>query len=170
MGREREAALLLTFARRGEEAAIKEALRHLRSELPGRQVAAVGTPVSAPVLRELGVEGVIVYGGGVGARAAVREVRGRAPAAVGIVYGGPGFTGHLKLELVALASAAGRIYQFLPGTKARRAGRGRLLWSVCGKLARAPLCLAVGAAACGTALCWLRLRQLMAGGQRAGRA
>ncbi|UCC68033.1 MAG: hypothetical protein JSV79_13135 [Armatimonadota bacterium] len=170
MGRERDGAVLLTFARRGEEEAIREALRHLRSELPGRQVAAVGTLVSAPVLRELGAEEVIVYGGGAGARAVVRELRGRAPAAVGIVYGGPGFSGHLKLELVALASAAGRIYQFLEDTRARRVGRGRLLASVCGKLARVPLCLAVGAAACGTALCWLRLRQLMAGGKRAGRA
>lgn len=169
MGGERECALLLTFARRGEEEAIREALRGLREKLPGAEVAAVGTPVSAPVLAALGVEDVIVYGEGRGAQGVVREARRRGPRAAGIVYGGPGFAAHLKLDLIALGSGAKVVYRFVPEGQAEAVGRLGLLWSVAGKMLRVGACLVAGGAMCGAALCWLRLRQMTAGGRGASR-
>ncbi len=70
-------AMVLTFARRGEEEAIAEALAWLRREFPRARVAAVGTPVSAPTLRGLGVDEVIEFGGGRGAKATIAEARAR---------------------------------------------------------------------------------------------
>ena len=170
MGGERESALLLTFARRGEEEAIREALRGLREKLPDAEIAAVGTPVSAPVLAGLGVDDVIVYGEGRGARGVVREARRRGPRAAGIVYGGPGFSAHLKLEVIALGSGAKVVYRFVAEGAAEAVGRLGLLWSVMGKVLRAVLCLAAGGVMCSAAMCWLRLRQMMAGGRGASRA
>jgi len=167
---ERNSLLVLSFARRGEEEMVRRAVGHLTSEFPGAHIAAVGTPVSAPALRELGLSEVIVYGGERGARGVMREVRGRAPSAAGIVYGGPGFSGHLKLELVALASDARRVYQFAPGRSERVVGRLRLGLSVWGKALCAAVRLAVGGVVCGIAFCWLSLRRMMAGGGRASRA
>lgn len=170
MGGKPESALLLTFARRGEEEAIREAVSHLRCEWPGAEIAAVGTPTSASVLRELGLADLVVYGEGRGARAVLREARGRKPRVAGIVYGGPGFSGHLKLELVALGSGAGRIDQFGEGESHRVVGRLRLLGSVCGKGLWLGIRMAAGGAMCAAALCWLCLRQMLAGGRGADRA
>ena len=170
MSRREARALLLTFARRGEEEAIREAMGTLRQALPAARIEAIGTPVSAPVLRALGVAEVIVYGEGQGAREIVRQARARKPELVGIVYWGPGLSGHLKLEGLALLSRAGRIYRFVPGARARQIGRFRLAFSVCGKVARALACAAAAGMMCAVALCCLRLRQMLAGGHRAGRA
>ena len=167
---EQDSLLVLSFARRGEEEMVRRAVGHLTSEFPGAHVAAVGTPVSAPVLRELGLSEVIVYGGEHGARGVIREVRRRAPGTAAVVYGGPMLSGHLKLELVGLASGAGRVYRFAPGRSERVVGRLRLGLSVCAKALRAAVCLGVGGAICGIALCWLSLRGMMAGGGRASRA
>ena len=93
---EQDSLLVLSFARRGEEEMVRRAVGHLTSEFPGAHVAAVGTPVSAPVLRELGLSEVIVYGGEHGARGVIREVRRRAPGTAAVVYGGPMLSGHLK--------------------------------------------------------------------------
>ncbi len=168
-GKEPESVLVLTFARRGEAAEVREALRHLGSELPGARMAAVGTPASAPALRELGLSDVIVYGEGRGVREVLREARGRKPRAAGIVYGGPGLSGHLKLELVALGSGARRVYRFRAGEPARVVGRLGLLGSACGKALGLGIRGIAGCAMCAVALCWLRLRQMTAGGRGAGR-
>ncbi len=162
-------ALLLTFARRGEEGVIREAMAALRSRAGSGRVSAVGTEASAQALREAGADDVIVYGERQGARAVVREVRSRRPVGASIVYGGPGFSGHLKLELVALASGAGRICRCRPETSPQVVGRARLLGSVCAKALGVMARLGVGVGVCAVALCWLRLRQVMAGGGRAGR-
>ena len=162
--------LLLTFARRGEEEVVRAARAHLQAAAPDAEIVAVGTPVSAPALRESGVHEVLVYGDGRGARQVVREARGRRPRAAGIVYGGRGFSGHLKLELVALASGARRFYRFRPGEPPEVAGRPRLLCSAAAKGVRAGACLALGGLVCGAALLWLGLGQMVRGGGRAGGA
>ncbi len=170
MSGERDSLLVLSFARRGEEELVRRAVGHLTSEFPGAHIAAVGTPVSAPVLRGLGLADVIVYGGEQGARGVMRAVRARGPAAVAVVYAEPDFSGHLKLELVALASSARRVYQFAPGRSERVVGRLRLGLSVLRKALCAAVRLGVGGVVCGIAFCWLSLRWMMAGGGRASRA
>ena len=162
--------LLLTFARRGEEAAISAALEHLRRALPDGRIAAVATPASSSVLRGLGVSDLIVYGEERTVRQVVAEMRARAPWAAAIIYSGPVLSGHLKLELLALSAGARRIYRFLPEEAPRVAGRLRLLASVAAKLVRAAGCFAVSAAICAAALCCLRVRQAISGGPRASRA
>ena len=75
-----ERVLLLSFARREEEDAIRRAVNLLRAELPGAEITAVGTPVSAPMLSALSAERVIIYGGGRSARDAVEELRRCRPS------------------------------------------------------------------------------------------
>jgi hypothetical protein len=156
-------AMLLTFARRGEEAVIADVLAWLRGEWQGVRVAAVGTPVSAPMLQELGVDEVIEFGDGQGAKATLREAKTRGPVAAAIIYGGPGFGAHLKLELLALGIGARRTYRFAPGQPPQAVGRAGLLASVVGKSARAAACLVWGAIVCEEALFWLVLAQAIAG-------
>ncbi|HUU55450.1 MAG TPA: hypothetical protein VMY87_11080 [Armatimonadota bacterium] len=166
----RTAALLLTFARRGEEEAIRQALAALREAAPGADIVAIGTPVSTPVLKNLGVDDIITYGDGRGARSVVREARGRRPAAAAVVYWGPGFSAHLKLELLALLCGPPRVLRLAPEALVSAIGRPRLALSVIGKTLAAGALALAGAALCGTALICLRLRQILAGGHRAPRA
>jgi len=165
-----EKVLLLSFARRGEEEMIRQAMSALRGELPEAEVAAVGTPISAPVLRALGVERVIVYGERRGAREVVRQTQRHRPAAAGIVYGGPEFSGHLKLELLAWLSGARRIYRFRPDGTASSTGKLGIVCSICGKALGAAVRLVAGVVVCAAAFCCLRAAQLLAGGHRASRA
>ena len=166
----RKTVLLLTFARRGEEEAIRQAMAALREAAPDAVIVAVGTPVSGPVLEHLGVDELIIYGDGRGARSVVREARARRPAAAAVVYWGPGFAGHLKLELLALLSGPPRVLRLAPETPVRAVGRSRLALSVLAKVVTAIALTAAGALVCGTALVCLRLRQALAGGHRAPRA
>ena len=162
-------ALLLTFARRGEDGEVERALNHLRGPAaggPGAHVAALGTPVSEPVLRQLGVEDLILYGGGKGARAAVREARALRPGTAAILYCGPGFAAHLKLEAFALLSGAGKLHLLSPGLPVKTIGRLRLAWSVSVKALATGVHLLVGALICGVAFACLRLSQMLAGGRR----
>ena len=162
-------ALLLTFARRGEEELAKRAARDLGEKLPGATVTAVGTPVSAPVLREVGVGEIIIYGNGRGARTVIREARARRPAAAAIVYWSPNFAGHLKLEILALLAGARRVYRFVPDGDPKQAGRVCLAWSVLLKTLQAGLRLVAAELMCGAAWCWLRLQQARVGGNRESR-
>ncbi len=168
-GRRGTSVLLLTFARRGEEQAIRDALAHVRSEIPDADVFAVGTPVSAPLLRDAAVESVITYGADRGARAVVRESRSRRPAAAAIIYWEPGFGGHLKLEILALLSGVRIAHRFAPGSDARPIGRLRLAWSVGAKCARVLLCAAAGGLICGIAFVSLLASHALTGGSRARR-
>jgi hypothetical protein len=161
--------LLLTFARRGEEQVIRDALAHLRSVIPDADVFAIGTSVSAPVLQEAGVGSVITYGPDSGARAVLRESRSRRPAAAAIIYWEPGFGGHLKLEILALLSGVKIAHRFAPGSDARPIGRLRLAWSVGAKCARVLLCAAVGGLICGIAFVSLLASHALTGGGRARR-
>lgn len=163
-------ALLLTFARRGEDGEIERARDHLRQQLPNTQLVALGTPVSEPVLRRLGFEHIILYGGEQGARRAVREARARPPAAAAIVYCEPGFEAHLKLEAFALLSGARRLYLFSPGRPVKTIGRLRLACSVLGKALAAGGRLLAGVIICGVTFMCLRLAQILAGGHRVSRA
>jgi hypothetical protein len=162
--------LLLTFARRGEDGAIRRAVKLLRTELPGAEITAVGTPLSAPVLTALGAEHVIIYGGGRRAQHVVEELRRRQPSAAAIVYGGPGISGHLKLDLLALLSRAQRIYRVPPDGAAGVTGRLGILCSTWAKVSASLLYFIAGGVMCTTAFCFLRTSQLLVGGQRAGRA
>ena len=162
--------ILLTFARRGEEEAIRQALSALREALPGADVVAIGTPVSAPVLESLGVDDIIIYGDGRGARSVLREARARRPAAAAVVYWGPGFSAHLKLEALALLCRPPRVLRLAPEAPVSAIGRPRLVLSVIGKTLAAGALASAGAALCGAALICLRLRQALAGGHRAPRA
>jgi len=166
----RERVLLLTFARREEEDAIRRAVNLLRAELPGAEIAAVGTPVSAPMLSALGAERVIIYGGGRRVQDVAEELRRCRPSAAAIVYGWPGVSGHLKLELLALLSRARRIYRFPPDGAAGVTGRLGILCSTWAKASASLLCFVAGGLMCVTAFCFLRTSQLLVGGQRAGRA
>ena len=166
----RTTTLLLTFARRGEEEAIRQAVTALREAVPGADVVAIGTPVSAPALDNLGMDDVIIYGDGRGARSVVREARGRRPAAAAVVYWGPGFSAHLKLELLAIFCGPRRVLRLAPDTPVSAIGRPRLALSVIGKTLAAGALALAGAALCGVALICLRLRQALAGGHRAPRA
>ncbi len=97
---------LLTFARRGEEPAIRGALEELRARYPEATLRAVGTPASEPVLRGLGVEHILIYTRRHPARRVLEEAQLHMPEATAIVYGGDDFRGHLKLELLAYAIGA----------------------------------------------------------------
>jgi len=169
MRAERSRVLLLTFARRGEEAAVREAVRALAREFPEAYVTAVGTPASADKLRALGADEVIVFGEGRGARGVIRAARSLRAVGTMIVYGGPGRSGHLKLEVLALLANGGRLFRYPPDGRVTRVGRAGLLCSVAVKLVRAGLCLMVGAIVCGFAFPYLRAAQLLAGGRRARR-
>lgn len=162
-------ALVLTFARRGEEKPLNRAVEALREEFPDAAVIGIGTSASAPVQREAGIEEVILYGDGRGTRTVVREVRARRPEAVSVVYRGPGFAGHLKLEGVALLAGARQIYRFVPESKPLRTSALRLVWSVLLKTLEAGLRLVAAGFMCGAAWCWLRVRQTVAGGNRESR-
>ncbi|MCJ7750110.1 MAG: hypothetical protein MUQ65_03295 [Armatimonadetes bacterium] len=167
----RTTALVLTFARRGEEEAIRQAMAALHETAPGADVVAIGTPVSAPILENLGVDDIIIYGNGRGARSVVREARGRRPAAAAaIVYWGPGFCAHLKLELLALLCRPPRLLRLAPEAPVSAIGRPRLALSVLGKILAAGALALAGASLCGAAFICLRLRQTLAGGHRAPRA
>lgn len=161
--------LLLTFARQGEETAIRQALESLAREYPGGRWAAVGTPASAPVVRGLGVEEVLTFGEGLSACQLIRRARAHRPQAVVVIYSGPGFRAHLKLELLALAAGPGRVYRSLAGGPARPTARCTFVVSVAAKLLWAAVCAAAGLAICGIAFCYLRFSQLLAGGPRARR-
>ncbi|MBN1461439.1 MAG: hypothetical protein JXA57_18075 [Armatimonadetes bacterium] len=159
--------LILTFARRGEQEAVTKAVA-LAHEL-GRQPAAVGTDTSTPSLTAAGVEDIITYGEGSGARSVVRELRARRAEEAAVVYWGPGYGGHLKLELLALASGARSIHRIVLEEEGDRVGRGAVLRSVVWKIARAALAVAAGGLMCGIALLFLRVSQLT-GGRHARRA
>lgn len=167
---EASVVLLLTFARRGEEAAIAAAAEAVGRQVPGAQIVAIGTPVSAPTLNGLGIDDVIIYGGGRTASQAVREARRRSPRASAVVYGGPGVSGHLKLELLALLTGARAVYRCVPGKPPKPVGRVLLAASAVAKVARAAASLGMAAAICAFAFCYLGLAQLVAGGHDASRA
>ncbi len=164
------AALLLTFARRDEEPTIRGAMAALREAAPGARLEAICTPASAPLLRALGVEELIVYGDGAGARQVIRQARARRFSAAALVYSQPGFSGHLKLEALALLAGVKQLHRFLPGQEGRALGRLRLAWSVALKCVQTLLRVAAASALCGVAFLCLRLRQALAGGHRANRA
>jgi hypothetical protein len=166
---ERSRVLLLTFARRGEEAAVREAVRALAREFPEACVTAVGTPVSADKLRALGADEVIVFDEGSGARGVIRATRSLHAVGTMIIYGGPGTCGHLKLEALALLASGGRLFRYPPEGRVAPVGRAGLLCSAAVKLVRAGLCLMVGAIVCGLAFPHLRAAQVLAGGRRARR-
>jgi hypothetical protein len=86
-----------------------------------------------------------------------------------VVYWGPGHGGHLKLELLALASGARVIHRLVMEASDDRVGRGAIVRSVVWKTVRAMLVVAAGAVICGLALACLRLSQLL-GGRGASRA
>jgi hypothetical protein len=136
---------------------------------PDASVDAVATTVSAPVLGDLGVDGIVSYGGGSGARDVLGQIRSRRYGTAGLVYCGPGISGHLKLEVLALFSGARHIHRFAP-EHSSRVGRLYLACSVAWKAAQVGLSAAVAALLCGTAFVCLRLTQLLAGGRRADRA
>jgi hypothetical protein len=106
--------LLLTFARRGEDAAIRRAITALLERVPGARVIAVGTPVSAPILRDLGIADILVYGDGKSARQVVEEAQLFMPGIAAIVYDHPRFAAHLKLEALALALGVRTVLRFPP--------------------------------------------------------
>jgi hypothetical protein len=162
------AGLLLTFARRGEDDAILQAIARLR-EHGVNEIASVGTPVSAPALRELGVGDIIPYGEGHGAQAVIGELRRRRPRMAAIVYWDSGFAGHLKLEMLALLSGARHVWRVAADAPAETIGRAELAWIVLLKGLRACGCSLAGAAICGAAFLCLRTRQLLAGGSGASR-
>jgi hypothetical protein len=164
-----DAALLLTFARRGEEEAIRRAAATLRQSVTQSDLVAVGTPVSAPVLRGLGIPEVLVLGEDGAARAVVAALRRRRPRTAAIVYCGPRFGGHLKLEALALLSGARQVVRVLPDGEARL-GRFRLALIVAAKSVQAVCCLAAGGAVVTAAWAWLRVAQGRRGGRRADRA
>jgi len=137
---------LLTFARRGEEAAIREAFAALTERHPGAQVHAVGTPVSEPVLRQLGLERVLIYQRGKHPGRMLEEAQLCMPEAVAIVYGGEDFRGHLKLEYLALRIGAHQILRCREGQPAVRLSRGRLAGVVLGKTCHLALRVALGMA------------------------
>jgi len=135
--------LLLTFARRGEERAIQRAISALAEVAPGAQVIAVGTPVSAPILRDLGIAVILVYGDGKPARQVIEEAQLFMPQTVAIVYDNPRFCAHLKLEALALLIGVRAVLRCPPPPQPASAetqvpkpetiGRLRLAWSVLAK-------------------------------------
>ena len=163
------AVLLVTFARRGEEQAIRDALVELERGFPEAGVFAVATPDSAPVLKSVWVGDLIVYDARRPARRVLREVAARRPKAAAIVYASGAPEAHLKLEVVALGSGARAIDRCLAQGRVQVVGRLRLFGSVICKAALAGVHLLVAAGMCGLAFWWLRVAQLLAGGRRASR-
>jgi len=131
-----ERVLLLTFARRGEEQAIERARRLLLAQYPGCRILAIGTPTSAPVLRAMGVDELIIFRSGQSKRQVLREAARRRPKVAAIVYSGS-TEGHLKLEVAALGSGAKRVCRCLSDDNPEVVGRLRLFWSVAVKAVRA---------------------------------
>jgi hypothetical protein len=164
-----QTALLLTFARRGEEDMIAEAMAVLRDAAPGAHLLAVGTPASEPALRRAGLDDILLYGDGRGARALLADLRARRPGLAAVVYWDSSFAGHLKLEALALLAGPARVLRLAPGVSARTLLRGALLRSVLAKSLQAAGLLAGAAVLCGLAYAWLRFRQIVAGGLRANR-
>ena len=162
--------LLLTFARRGEGAAILRAREVALSRLPGARVVAVGTPVSAPVLRDLGLAEVLVYGEGQAAKEVVARARRIAPELAVIVYDEFAFRGHLKLEGLAWASRARRVLRCPPEGEARETGRLPLAALVVGKSLWTGLRTVGLGLGLVVAYLVLGLAQLTSGGRGAGRA
>jgi hypothetical protein len=163
-------AIILSFARHGEDEAIRQAVDRVRADSPGVHLAALGTPVSAPVLRKLGIEDVMVLGGERATRGVLLEAKARRPRVAAVVYSGPGTGGHLKLEALALSLPVRRIYRVVPGETVREASRPRLALAVIGKFAQTGVCLAVAGLACGVAWVWLGIAQLLTGDCRARRS
>jgi len=162
-------AIILSFARHGEDETIRQAIERVREGSPGAHLAAFGTSVSAPVFRSLGIEDVMVLGGERGTRDILREAKARQPRVAAIVYSGPGTGGHLKLETLALSVPVRRIYRVVPNEAVRAVSRSRLALAVSGKFAQTGACLVAGGLACGVAWVWLRLAQLLTGDGRARR-
>lgn len=160
--------LLLTFARRGEEAAIRQAVTRLRAD-GATSVIAVGTPVSASALSALGLDGLILYGDGRRAWGVLREMRSRRPAMAAVLYSDSGYGGHLKLEALALLSGARRVQRIAPAGSSV-IGRASLAAVVLAKGLCACGCVLAGTAICTMAFVCLALRQMAAGGSRASRS
>lgn len=106
--------LLLTFARRGEDDAIRHALSVLAERYPDSRVIAIGTAVSAPVLRDLGVSDILVFGNGKSAREVIEEAQLFMPEVAAIIYDQPRFAAHLKLEALALIVGVRTILRYPP--------------------------------------------------------
>jgi len=164
-----ESVLLLTFARRGEEQAIRDALVALEHGFPAASVFAVATPASAPVLKSVWVGDLILHDSPGSARRVLREVAARKPKAAAIVYAGAAPEAHLKLETLALRSGAPAVYRCLSGDRVQVIGRLRLCGSVVCKAVFACARLTAAAGMCCVAFSWLRVAQLLAGGRRASR-
>ncbi|MFB3882099.1 MAG: hypothetical protein ACE149_12600 [Armatimonadota bacterium] len=165
---ERVTGLLLTFARRGEEAVVQQAISRLRDE-GAEQIFAVGTPASERFVREIGIDDIVLYGDGRGARSVVGGLRRRRPRLAAVVYWDERFGGHLKLELLALLAGARRVWRVAPDGARKAMGRGALVWSVLVKTLTACGCAVAGALICGAALVCLRTRRVLAGGSSANR-
>jgi hypothetical protein len=159
-----ESVLLLTFARRGEEQAIREALVALEHGFPAASVFAVATLASAPVLKSVWVGDLILYDSPGSARQVLRAVAARKPRAAAIVYAGVAPEAHLKLEMLALRSGAPAVYRCLSGERIQVIGRLRLCGSVVCKAVFACARLAAAAGMCCVAFAWLRVAQLGGGG------
>lgn len=164
-----QAALLLTFARRGEEALIGEAAASLRSAAPGAHLLAVGTPASEAALHAAGLDDILLYGDGRGARSLLTDLRARRPTLAAIVYWDASFAGHLKLEALALLAGSTRILRLAPGAGDTTLTRGALLRTVLAKSLKAAGLLAGSTLLCALSYTWLRFRQIVAGGLRARR-
>ena len=171
--------LLLTFARRGEERAIQSTVLILREAVPGARVVAVGTLVSAPVLRDLGIATILVYGDGKSARQVIEEAQLFMPEAVAIIYDNPRFCAHLKLEALALLIGVRTILRCPPppqtaeteiqAPKPQTIGRLRLALGVLSKgllLALRLVAATVLTTLACSYLCWFGRRR---GGRHAGR-
>ena len=169
MSKSSSVAIILSFARQGEDDAICQAVDWVREEFPDAHLAAFGTPVSAPVFLSLGIGDVMVLGGERGTRDVLREAKARRPRVAAIIYSGPGTGGHLKLEMLALSVPARHIYRVVPGEAVCTASRARLALAVVGKILQTGPCLIVAGLACGVAWVWLRLAQLLTGDGRARR-
>ena len=163
-------ALLLTFARRGEEEAIRRAVAAALHHLPGARLVAVGTPVSAPVLKGLGLSEVLMYGEGQTMRGVFAKERQLAPELAVIVYDGPALRGHLKLEGLAWAARARVILRCAPEGEVRAAGRWALLATLAGKTLWMGLRGVAAALGLAVAYLVLSLSQVASGGRGAGRA
>jgi hypothetical protein len=163
-----ETVMVITFARRGEDNTIRVAIQLLAGEFPGAHVIALATPVSAPVLRGLGIEDCLLLEPGRSPTWVLREAARRRPKAAAIVYSGSA-KAHLKLEAAALLCGARRIVRCVAGEWWDVIGRLRLFWIVAGKSLLALGCLVAGAKISGIAWCCLRIAQMAGGGKRARR-
>src|SRR5574340_1199354 len=138
--------LLLTFARRGEEAALRRALIRLYARYPSARVIAIGTPATEPVLKDFGVEHVLVHGAGQPARRVIEEAQLCMPEAAAVVYDNPRFGGHLKLEALAFLVGPRTILRCPPEGEPVTVRRLRLAFTVAGKTLSLGLRLCLGAA------------------------